>query len=84
MEYRGYDTLQELMEALIRDDTKTVDEIAEELKRFLNSCSDFDRRFFVSDLVDAMQIWAKDIKMARQFKELVKDVMFFMYENDII
>jgi len=84
MEYRGYNTLQELMEALIRGDAGAVDEIVEELERFLNNCSDFDRRLFVSDLVYAMQDWIKDIKMARKFKELVKDVVFFMYENDII
>jgi hypothetical protein len=84
MEYRGYEFLQELMEALIKRDEKAVEKMTEELKQFLVECSDFDRRLFVLSLIDAMEVWANDLKIARQFKEMLREVLFTMYEDNII
>jgi hypothetical protein len=81
MEYKGYEFLWELMEALIRRDKETVEKMTEELKQFLVECSDFDRRLFALDLVDAMETWANDLKIARQFKEMLREVLFTEYEN---
>ncbi len=82
MEYKGYEFLQELMETLMRRDIETMERMTEELEQFLVECSDFDRKLFVSDLIDAMETWANDLKIVRQFKEMLREVLFTMYENN--
>ncbi len=65
--------LQELMNAMVREDEAKAEELKKELKEYLNNIGGSDGKEFAYSLIDVMEIWADELRKSKRFKEALLD-----------